>query len=117
MRYRELPAGCRKGVVAIGGDAVSARTQVVMGVRCVEGRRHRGVPGQVWTVFTFIRRCDHVRLVVVVSSESGRVAAWNKNGGGGIAIMLSGIAVAPERMRPAETHAVFRRQFLGQEQP
>src|SRR6202011_5686733 len=56
MRLGERAARSRKAVVAIGGTAVAARTQVIMGVGSVEGYRHGGVPGQILAKFVLIGR-------------------------------------------------------------
>src|SRR5665647_1929981 len=112
--------------MAIGGNRSSARAEIVMGVRSVEGRRHSGVPDQVLRVLVLVRRGEHVRLVLrgTVSCRGLiRGWSWRKWKCVGVAgreravVVLARIAGRAERMRPAEMQTVHGRQFLAHDQP
>ena len=95
------------GVVAIGGNPPSARAQIVMGARSVEGRSRIDIPSQVPQERVLIRQSYHVRLVPMGSvscTVGGRKRA---------VVMLSGIAGCLECMRPAKVHTVIVAEFLA----
>src|ERR1700674_2525552 len=70
-RGREDAARRAKSVMAIGRDPASAGAEIVVAVGSVDGRRHIAVPAQIRAEVTPERRCQHVRLVVVLSEKGG----------------------------------------------
>ena len=95
------------GIVAVGGNAPSARAEIEVGARSVEGRRRIDIPSQVPPERMLIRQSYHVRLVPMGSVSCA------VGGQKGAVVMLSGIAGRLECMRPAKVHTVIVAEFLA----
>src|SRR5579863_2220996 len=75
MRLGNQAARSPEGGVTVGGDAVSAGTQIVVGVRSVHGRRDRGVPGQIRSELVLVSRSDHVCRIVILNCKQAAASA------------------------------------------
>src|ERR1700682_3749294 len=86
------------GVVTIGGNAASACSQIEVRARSVKGRRRVDIPRQVLAELPFPGRSDHIRLVLIGSDKVSRPVGGRKGG----VVVLTGIALRAEGMRPTE---------------
>src|SRR5579864_7646129 len=90
---------------------MSTGAEIVMGVWPIEGRSHRGVPGQVRSVLVLPIKREHVRLVLVRSIA--RAVRTDERA----VVVLTRIARRTERVPPTEVHAVLLPELLFHDQP
>jgi hypothetical protein len=124
MRAGKRAARRARGVVAIGGNRPSARAEIEVRVRSVNGRRRSEIPGEVLAQLPFPRHSVHV-CRVIVGSEGRRawcrgaklIGASVSGAHQGCGVVLARITLRAERMRPAEMQTIDVSYILAQESP
>src|SRR5258708_6231436 len=113
MRAGKRAARCARGIVAIGGNSASARTEIEVRARSVYGRCRIYIPGEVLAQLPLPCHSVHVRRVVVGSEKAraccgsaGVIGADVSGGRQDCRVVLSRITLRAERMRPTEMHAI-----------